>query len=330
MSILRSNPQAKVVAHILARPHRGLTASDKQVLQQLAAQYNGEAHFYEPDESLLEGFRIHASSSHISLVTYYRCMLADYLPASLHRVIYLDSDLLVTGSLAPFWQMSMQGAPVAAVVDAAADDHTRYKVLCYPEADSYFNAGVLLIDLDWWRANNVGQRCIDYYRAHPERIRFNDQDLLNSLFHGQVCWAPLRYNAQEGFYRQRYAHYNQHKAELQHPVVVHYTNRKPWDWDSLHPMRQLFSTISSTPRGVATTYCTTRCGSWPDGSNCSPTHCTCARHATAGAFRSRSPQPMLNPHIPIQYVRLSHSWQRPLWRGVCARGRQSRQKLPRH
>ena len=169
------------------------------MLQQLAAQYNGEAHFYEPDESLLEGFRIHASSSHISLVTYYRCMLADYLPASLHRVIYLDSDLLVTGSLAPFWQMPMQGAPVAAVVDAAADDHTRYKVLCYPEADSYFNAGVLLIDLDWWRANNVGQRCIDYYRAHPERIRFNDQDLLNSLFHGQVCWAPLRYNAQEAF-----------------------------------------------------------------------------------------------------------------------------------
>ena len=159
VSILRSNPQAKVVAHILAR---GLTASDKQVLQQLAAQYNGEAHFYEPDESLLEGFRIHASSSHISLVTYYRCMLADYLPASLHRVIYLDSDLLVTGSLAPFWQMPMQGAPVAAVVDAAADDHTRYKVLCYPEADSYFNAGVLLIDLDWWRTNNVGQRCIDY------------------------------------------------------------------------------------------------------------------------------------------------------------------------
>lgn len=77
VSILRSNPQAKVVAHILAR---GLTASDKQVLQQLAAQYNGEAHFYEPDESLLEGFRIHASSSHISLVTYCRCMLADYRP----------------------------------------------------------------------------------------------------------------------------------------------------------------------------------------------------------------------------------------------------------
>ena len=131
-------------------------------------------------------------------------------------------------------------ALVSQVVDAAADDHARYKVLCYPEADSYFNAGVLLIDLDWWRANNVGQRCIDYYRAHPERIRFNDQDLLNSIFHGQVCWAPLRYNAQEGFYRQRYAHYSQHKAELHHPVVVHYTNRKPWDWDSLHPMRQLF------------------------------------------------------------------------------------------
>ena len=89
VSIFRSNPQAKVVAHILSR---GLAVADKQVLQQLAAQYKGEVHFYEPDESLLEGFRIHASGSHISLVTYYRCMLADYLPDTLHRVIYLDSD----------------------------------------------------------------------------------------------------------------------------------------------------------------------------------------------------------------------------------------------
>ena len=30
------------------------------------------------------------------------------------------------------------------------------------------------------------------------------------------------------------------------------------------------------------------------------------------------------------FIRLSHSGQRPLWRGVCPRGRQSRQKLPRH
>lgn len=237
VSICRNNASNHIVAHILSR---GLTADDKRVMQGIVSEYDAELCFYEPDEGLLEGFRIHASGSHISLVTYYRCMLADYLPMDLHRVIYLDSDILVIGSLEDFWQLPMRGAPVVAVEDAAADDVLRYETLCYPNKDSYFNAGVLLIDLDWWRANNVGQKCIAYYRKYPERIKFNDQDLLNSLFHGHVCWASLRYNAQEGFYRQRYTHYEEHKDALEHPIVVHYTNRKPWDWDSTHPMRQLF------------------------------------------------------------------------------------------
>ena len=237
LSIVKNTPNNLVVAHILSR---GLTDEDKLLMKRLMQQYGGEIYFYEPNEKLLEGFKIHASSTHISLVTYYRCMLADYLPKNLQRVIYLDSDIIVTGSLEPFWNLPLHGAPLAAVTDAAAGDASRYEVLHYPASEGYFNAGVLLIDLEWWRKNHVGKRCTDYYRQYPERIRFNDQDLLNSIFHGQVCWASIVYNAQEGFYRTRYDRFSQHKAELANPIVVHFTNRKPWNWDCLHPMSQLY------------------------------------------------------------------------------------------
>lgn len=237
ISIFRNNRSHHIVAHILSR---GLTGADKDNMVSLLSEYDGELHFYEPDEHLLDGFRIDASSSHISLVTYYRCMLADYLPADIDRVIYLDCDILVNADIAPLWETPLNGAPLAAVADAAADDAARYEVLCYPQADGYFNAGVLLIDLEWWRRHDVGRRCIDYYHKHPERIRFNDQDLLNSLFHGQVCWVSVTYNAQEGFYRPRYAGFDAHRDELLHPVVTHFTNRKPWHWASQHPQRSVF------------------------------------------------------------------------------------------
>ncbi len=237
VSILHNNANSHIVAHILSR---GLTTTDCEIIQQLVSKYNGEVCFYSPNEKLLEGFRIHASSGHISLVTYYRCMLADYLPSSLERIIYMDSDLLVIGSLADFWNTPLLDKPVAAILDAAADDHARYKTLCHSENEGYFNAGVLLINLDWWRKNNVRRLCIDYYHKYPERIRFNDQDLLNSIFHGKVQWISMKYNAQEGFYRTRYAHYDEHKTDLERPVVVHFTNRKPWDWDCTHPLQQLF------------------------------------------------------------------------------------------
>ena len=44
----------------------------------------------------------------------------------------------------------------------------------------YFNSGVMLINLDYWRANNVKEKVIDFISRKPEVIRFADQDGLNS------------------------------------------------------------------------------------------------------------------------------------------------------
>ena len=39
--------------------------------------------------------------------------------------------------------------------------------------------GVLLINLDYWRKHKVDVQCVRYFETYPERIQFNDQDLLN-------------------------------------------------------------------------------------------------------------------------------------------------------
>ena len=42
---------------------------------------------------------INCSAGHISLTAYLRCFLAEALPATIDRVIYLDCDMLVLDSL---------------------------------------------------------------------------------------------------------------------------------------------------------------------------------------------------------------------------------------
>lgn len=240
-SLFANNPDEAFCLHIVTG---GLADADERTLQELAGAHGSSVRFYVPAEGQLDGFTIRKFSDRISMATYYRCVLSDLLPDTLDRVIYLDCDILVLDAIRPFWEMPLDDAGVAAVEDIGADDAPRYEVLCYPMADSYFNAGVLLVNLDYWRRHNVPQQCVDYYRAHPERIVYNDQDILNSLFHSCRRLTGIRWNMQDAFYRPLPkfddAWRSAHEQDLLQPAILHFTNRKPWEYDNQHPLRHLY------------------------------------------------------------------------------------------
>ena len=58
----------------------------------------------------------------------------------------------------------------------------------------YINAGVLLIDLKKWRAEQTGRRILEYYREHDGNLFANDQDAINGCLKGEICYLPPRYN----------------------------------------------------------------------------------------------------------------------------------------
>lgn len=249
VSLFENNREESFHVHIVAG---GLSAGEQKVLSDLAAGYHNLVSFYAPDEKLLEGFAIRKFSKRISMATYYRCILSDLLPETIDRVLYLDCDIVVLGSILPFWNTPLDGVGVAAVEDIGCGESGRYEVLQYPSKDSYFNAGVLLVNLAYWRKHDMAKACVDYYHKYPERILFNDQDLLNSILHKDKKLVDLRWNVQDGFYRNpkvMSAGWKQRYAEaLKHPVILHYTNRKPWDYDSQHPLRkEYFRYLEMTP-----------------------------------------------------------------------------------
>ena len=44
--------------------------------------------------------------------------------------------------------------------------------------------------------------CAEHYRMYPDRIVYNDQDLLNSLLHERKRLLDMKWNVQEGAYRR--------------------------------------------------------------------------------------------------------------------------------
>lgn len=50
------------------------------------------------------------------------------------------------------------------------------------------------------------------------------------------------------WYRQKVADWNNFREELLHPVILHYTNKKPWNYDSMHPLRsEYYKYLDMTP-----------------------------------------------------------------------------------
>lgn len=241
VSLFENNRGEEFSIHILAS---GLSTEEEQILTGLTRCYGNRTFFYEPDPSLLEGFTVRMFSKRISMATYYRCILSELLPANISKLLYLDCDTVVLSDIRPFWNIPMEGIGIVAVEDMGCREESRYETLKYPMEDSYFNAGVLLINLDFWRKYGVSRACIDYFHRYPERILFNDQDLLNSVLHGHKLLADPKWNVQDAFYRRSWqsgdAWQERLSDALLHPSILHFTNRKPWEYDSQHPLRDVY------------------------------------------------------------------------------------------
>jgi lipopolysaccharide biosynthesis glycosyltransferase len=147
-------------------------------------------------------------TQHLSRASYARMFLADFLPASVARAIYFDIDIVCRGSLRALWNHDL-GPAIAAVArdcaigtdivgDLAAaarmarDRHARR--LGLPEDGTYFNSGVMLIDVRRWRDARIGEASLQWTISNPSLVQLADQDPLNVVLRDRVSWLDDGWN----------------------------------------------------------------------------------------------------------------------------------------
>ena len=158
------------------------------------------------------------TQNHISPIAYTKYFIPRLIDRE--RVLYLDTDVIVNGSLTSFFLTDLKGFPVAAVRDV----------------DGSFNTGVMLIDNLQWKDLSVSDQCLelseDKKSEHWELEHFNgDQTILNSVFQDNWLELDKRFNVQVGYDLVAfYNHWTEHFNLEDEPLVIHYTtNRKPWN-----------------------------------------------------------------------------------------------------
>ena len=160
-------------------------------------------------------------------------LLAELLPASLERVLFLDADMLVMDDPAQLWETGLDGHVLAAAPDGAVPRCSsprgvkNWKRLGIPAAAPYFNGGLLLIDLVRWREREVNRRVRHYFETVHERIDFLHQEALNAVLWNDWKQLDERWNLPARYAPGRTTHDAPEASPR--PGIVHFAGRmKPW------------------------------------------------------------------------------------------------------
>jgi len=243
-SICENSKEETVNFHILT--DNSINEQDKGVLGDIILGYDcKKMDFYLVDNSIMDNYPNTKNHATITKVTYYRLFLADILSPAIEKVIYLDSDIIVRKNLITLWNFPIDNFPIAAVCDMDEQKEEKYQRLDYDKRWGYFNAGVLVLNLAFWRENKITKKCLDFISEHPEKIIQHDQDVLNYVLHEQRKILSMRYNFQNGFMyktkkieEKKYA--DDLSESLKDPVIVHYTCDKPWKENCDNPLRNIY------------------------------------------------------------------------------------------
>ncbi len=154
---------------------------------------------------------------HVTIPTYFRFKLPELLP-QLDKVLYLDCDVIVRSSLGELYSTSLKDKAVAMVEDVESKKESKRLDLKY-----YYNAGVMLINLDYWRKNDVTASLFAYAKEYNNKILWQDQDVINVVLEGKIKPLKLKWNYQ-------YFLYDKIKEnDLTDCLILHLAGRfKPW------------------------------------------------------------------------------------------------------
>ena len=182
------------------------------------------------------------SWGHVSGATYERLLIDEYLPDETAVALWLDCDLLVVDDITTLFQRQFNGHTIQAVKDpfvpyvCSPFGVHNWRELGLKNNTPYFNAGVMLIDMDRWRATEVASRSLQHIQRYGKKVFFYDQEALNAVIGDNWIALDDRWNCSNNPF-----HAKKQNPRNNQPAIIHFAGRiKPWDVPDLGAEQDLY------------------------------------------------------------------------------------------
>ncbi len=169
-------------------------------------------------------------NNHISEATYYRFFIDNYLDKSVESIIYIDCDIICLNSPENILEEIVNKTKESKFTISASTEYVksieteevfnRLKM----KSNIYFNAGVMIIDVNKWRKNNTQNFLIELMNSIYDKVDFWDQDIMNCFYDGEYLEISKYLN-----YKDTDLSHNLKIADTRSIIFLHYAgSNKPW------------------------------------------------------------------------------------------------------
>lgn len=241
-SLFENNKDSSITVYALT-DH--LDADNLRKFESLAELYSQNIVVKYVDKSLFDGLPFGGKFENISLAAYYRLLVSEILPSEVKRILYLDCDIIINGSLKELftcefgeqWQIvGLRDTPYVAKASSLR--------LGLSDNELYINSGVMLLNVEKLREINFTKRAFQFIQCNMDKIIYHDQDVINAvLSHKEIL--PLKYNVLECTLMKTpvvdECYFTEIDDATKNPIVIHFSGvRKPWYVECNHPYKYLY------------------------------------------------------------------------------------------
>jgi len=171
------------------------------------------------------------------------------------KIVYIDLDTYVTGDLQELFDVDLAsgGHLMAMVAESRRPDDDFCNVKWTTSDPALYNTGVILLDIDAWRREDMAMKIADWFAEHREDVPFVEQDAANFVCQGRILRLPLKWNYNDNSLRSlgkvdvkggtlfEGLHPPREAIEaMAYPKIVHYMFTHKPDRYNHRPERNLF------------------------------------------------------------------------------------------
>ena len=244
-SVLESNPDAAFIIYIL---HSSLsTGNQEKIRQSLTRSSLLSLEFIEGDLSSFKD----CDGDRFSKAAFLRVLLPKYINKTIRKILYIDVDTICLLPIAELWGTDLHDSFCAAVENPIHRNVKHKELLGLSDPSSYFNSGVMLINLEKWREEDIPGKFITLHTTYSDKHSFWDQDIFNILFENKWTRLHPRWNTIYTHFILAHLFKKLTPATTgyvftdkgediieasESPGIIHYTGApKPWSSRSIHP-----------------------------------------------------------------------------------------------
>lgn len=165
---------------------------------------------------------------HFSIETYFRFLAQEVIPDTEDRVLWLDVDMIVHKSIKDLYYLDFEGNYLIVAKSINKNPQELLDKLGCPYGTVYFNAGMILFNLELMRNTMTPKDFFVYYENNKDRITWLDQDILNAMFALKTKVVDYRVYNYQMFCNTVFSHDECEKIKY-HTAIFHYIGEnKPW------------------------------------------------------------------------------------------------------